>query len=103
MKLDLSKLSDAVNKVAGLAQAHAAVSKAHADVSAERDALLEDHKASQDAVDALTVSLVAAATSPAEAVGLAAVAAELSAPAPDVVVQSAIERALAAAKTNAPQ
>lgn len=75
MKLNLTELSKAVTAVAGIA--------------AERNALLEDAKASQDAVDTLTASLLAATTSPAEAVGISAVAAAL---APDAV-QAAIEAA----------
>lgn len=84
MKLDLSKLTDAVTKVAGIA--------------AERDALVADAKASQEAVDTLTASLIAATTSPAGAVGLAAVASALAVPtgalSPDAV-QAAIEAAKA--------
>jgi hypothetical protein len=67
MKLDLSKLSDAVSKVAGLAQSHAHMTAAH-------DAMLRDHEAAQAAIDTLAASLIAASTLPAEAVGLAAVA-----------------------------
>jgi hypothetical protein len=75
MKLDLAKLTDAVTKVASLAQAHA-------DISAKHDALLADHQANQDAIDTLTASLIAATTSPVEAVGLAAVAAAVAPGAP---------------------
>lgn len=71
MKLDLTKLSDAVAKVAGIAQAHSALTIQVAELKA-------DHKAAQDAIDTLAVSLIAAATSPAEAAGLAAVAAAVA-------------------------
>jgi hypothetical protein len=64
MKLNLTELSKAVSAVAGIA--------------AERSALIADAKASQDAVDTLTASLLAATSSPAEAVGIAAVAAALA-------------------------
>jgi hypothetical protein len=64
MPLDLSKLSDAVKAVAG--------------VAAENAALKADIAKAQGDVDALTVSLLAATTSPAEAVGVAAVAAALA-------------------------
>jgi hypothetical protein len=84
VKLDLTKLSEAVTAVAGVA--------AERDYArAERDALLEDQRASQEAVDALTVSLIAATSSPAGAVGLAAVAAALD---PETVNQSIANLAL---------
>uniref|UniRef100_E6VL49 M protein type 3 n=1 Tax=Rhodopseudomonas palustris (strain DX-1) TaxID=652103 RepID=E6VL49_RHOPX len=63
MKLDLSKLTDAVSKVAGIA--------------AENAQMKQDMTEAQDAVDTLTASLIAATTSPAGAVGLAAVSAAL--------------------------
>lgn len=65
MPLDLTKLTEAVKAVAG--------------VAAQNARLKQDQADAQVAVDALTASLIAATTSPAEAVGLAAVAAELSA------------------------
>jgi hypothetical protein len=71
MKLNLTELSKAVSAVAGVAN--------------ERNALLEDAKASQEAVDTLTASLIAATTSPAEAVGLAAVAAAVAPDAPEAI------------------
>jgi hypothetical protein len=86
MTLDLSKLSDAVNKVAGLAN-QAAKHKEAADTAqataathkAAHDAIVAELQAAQTSVDALTASLLAATTSPAEAVGVAAVAAALAA------------------------
>jgi hypothetical protein len=81
MSLDLSKLSDAVGKVASLAQSHASVKAGY-------DALMKEHSDAQVSIDALTATLVAACTSPAEAVGVAAVAAAL-APAPAPVAPAA--------------
>lgn len=82
MALDLSKLHDAIGKVADLAQDHAALQRAHGDTTV----LLAQHKAeleqAQKDVDALVEQLVAAATSPAEQVGITAVAAAILAPAP---------------------
>lgn len=68
MKLDLSKLTDAVTSVAGLAADHAA--------------MVQDLKETQAAIDTLTNSLLAATKTPAEAVGIAAVAAALATPSP---------------------
>ncbi|MBR1173907.1 hypothetical protein JQ617_08075 [Bradyrhizobium sp. KB893862 SZCCT0404] len=68
MPLDLTRLTDAVTKVAGIA--------------AENASLKKDMNDAQTAVDALTASLIAATTSPAGAVGLAAVSAALD---PDAV------------------
>jgi len=65
--LDLSKLSEAVTAVAGIAQ--------------ENSQLKAEHAQAQKDVDALTASLIAATTSPAGAVGIAAVSAALAAPA----------------------
>jgi hypothetical protein len=65
--LDLSKLSEAVTTVAGIAQ--------------ENSQLKAEHVQAQKDVDALTASLIAATTSPAGAVGIAAVSAALAAPA----------------------
>lgn len=97
MKLDLSKLSDAVTKVASVASAHTALSSECEALKAECEAYVADHKASQEAIDTLTASLIAATTSPAEAVGLAAVAAAVApvAPAPEapVVVADAMATA----------
>lgn len=61
--IDLSKLTEAVTAVAGIA--------------AERDAAVTAVKDAQAGIDALTASLIAATTSPAGAVGIAAVAAAL--------------------------
>lgn len=66
MPLDLTKLSNAVYLVAGIA--NRASSAEAALVAAQAD------------VDALAASLIAAVDTPAEAVGLAAVAAALAAP-----------------------
>lgn len=63
MALDLSKLSDAVKSVAGLAS--------------ENSLLKTEAAQAQHDVDALVASILAATTSPAEAVGVAAVAAAL--------------------------
>lgn len=84
MKLDLSKLSDAVAKVAGVAQAHASVSAQHSALNDDYAALVADLHSSQDAVDHLTASLLAAIDSPAEAVGISAVAAAVH---PDALAQ----------------
>jgi hypothetical protein len=87
MSLDLSKLTDAVTKVASLAQSHAVVVASHADTSgalaaavADADALRKEIADAQGGIDHLTETLLAACTSPAEAVGLTAVAAALVAP-----------------------
>lgn len=68
MKLDLTKLTDAVSKVAGLAS--------------ENAQMRQDMAEAQATVDALAASLIAASTSPAGAVGIAAVSAALD---PDAV------------------
>lgn len=68
MKLDLTKLTDAVSKVAGIV--------------AENAQMRQDMQDAQASVDALAASLIAATTSPAGAVGLAAVSAALD---PEVV------------------
>lgn len=70
--IDLSKLTEAVKAVAGIA--------------AERDRAYAAIKSAQADVDALTASLLAAATSPAEAVGLAAVSAALDHDAVDAAI-----------------
>lgn len=70
--IDLSKLTEAVKSVAGIA--------------AERDRAYAAIKSAQADVDALTASLRAAATSPAEAVGLAAVSAALDHDAVDAAI-----------------
>ena len=83
MSLDLSKLTDAVTKVVALAASHADVSSQVATVAAERDAAFAAVTQAQADVDALTAKLLAAAGSPAEAAGLAAVSEALFvAPAP---------------------
>lgn len=74
MALDLSRLHDAIGKVADLAQDHAELQRAHGDVvvlAAQHKAELEQ---AQKDVDALVDQLVAAATAPAEKVGIQAVA-----------------------------
>lgn len=70
--IDLSKLTEAVKSVAGIA--------------ADRDRAYAAIKSAQADVDALTASLLAAATSPAEAVGLAAVSAALDHDAVDAAI-----------------
>jgi hypothetical protein len=80
MALDLSKLADAVAKVADLAKSHADTSALVTAANAERDALRADIVQAQADVDGLTALLLAAATTPAEAAGLTAVADALSAP-----------------------
>jgi hypothetical protein len=90
--LDLTKLTDAVTKVAKLATDHAATKQAYDDASSERhaarverDAALEAIAKAQADIDALTSTLIAAAGSPAEATGIAAVADALFvAPAPTI-------------------
>jgi len=80
MKLNLTELSKAVAAVAGIA--------------AENAALKADMQEAQADVDALTASLIAASTSPAGAVGLAAVAAAL--PPPDKPIPSFLQAPQAA-------
>jgi hypothetical protein len=63
VKLNLNELTKAVSAVAGIAN--------------ENAQLKQDMAEGQGAIDALTASLIAASTSPAGAVGLAAVAAAL--------------------------
>lgn len=80
MSLDLSKLHDAIGKVADLAKSHA-----------DNSALVAQHKAelaqAQSDVDALVEQLLAAAGSPVEKAGIAAVAQALAVePAPGVTV-----------------
>lgn len=70
MPLDLSKLSDAVTQVAGVAKRAA---------RAENDI-----REAQASVDTLTAALLAAVSTPAEAVGIAAVAAALTPETPAV-------------------
>jgi uncharacterized protein (DUF885 family) len=71
MPLDFSKLNMAVSKVADLAKEHAA---AHA----ARDAAVADLANAQSYIDSLAHQLISAAQTPAEAVGLTAVAAALT-------------------------
>jgi hypothetical protein len=86
MSLDLSKLQDAITRVASLA--------ADRDAAKAAQAVAEASVASAQAdIDALTAQLVAAVNSPAEAVGLIAVAAALVAPAP--VVDASVTPAVA--------
>jgi hypothetical protein len=78
MALDFSKLHDAIGKVADLAKAHA-----------DNSAVVAQHKAemadAQTQVDALVEQLLAAAGTPAEQHGIAAVASALGvSPAPGV-------------------
>jgi hypothetical protein len=86
--LDLSKLSDAVTKVAGIAQANAN--------------LAADIAQAQKDVDALTASLIAATSSPAGAVGLAAVSAALAPAAPAAPVSPSPDAAAPVAPVVAP-
>jgi hypothetical protein len=86
--IDLTKLADAVAKVASLANAHAVLNDIHADAKgalaramADYDALKAEVTGAQASIDHLVETLLAATTSPAEAVGIVAVAAALSAPA----------------------
>lgn len=78
MKLNLTELTKAVSAVAGITTARDQACAARDQMLAQWNELVEDTKASQEAVDALTASLIAATTSPAEAVGLAAVATALT-------------------------
>jgi hypothetical protein len=71
--------------VASLAQSHADVTSAVAAANAARDAAVADLAQAQKDVDDLTAKLVAAATTPVEAVGLAAVAAAVAVPAAPAV------------------
>ncbi|MGY3589352.1 hypothetical protein [Bradyrhizobium sp. USDA 4350] len=82
MSLDLSKLTDAVAKVADLAKAHADISALVASANAARDAAVADLVQAQKDVDALVAQLLAAAKTPAETAGLTAVAAAILAPSP---------------------
>jgi hypothetical protein len=86
LPLDLSKLTDAVAKVASLASSVSSV-------AAERDAAVQDLVSAQADIDQLTATLLAATTTPAESAGIAAVAAALAvAPAPvDVPVAPAVD------------
>jgi hypothetical protein len=68
--IDLTKLTDAVTKVAGVAQAAA-------NARAEADAIKAALANAQADIDALAAQLIAAVDTPAEAVGLAAVAGAL--------------------------
>ncbi|MGM5019220.1 hypothetical protein [Tardiphaga sp. 367_B4_N1_1] len=71
MALDFSKLNTAVSKVADLAKSHAA---AHA----ARDTAVADLANAQAYIDSLATQLIAAAQTPAEAAGIAAVASALT-------------------------
>jgi hypothetical protein len=82
MALDFSKLNTAVGKVADLAKDHAAVHAAR--VSAEAELAN-----AQAYIDSLAHQLIAAAQTPAEAVGLTAVAEALAvAPMPVTVADT---------------
>jgi hypothetical protein len=74
MTLDLSKLTDAVAKVASLAASVATV-------AAERDAAVQAVTKAQADVDALVAQLLSATSTPAEAAGIAAVSTALFVPA----------------------
>ena len=78
MALDLSKLSEAVTAVAGIAQ--------------ENSQLKAEHAQAQKDVDALTASLIAATTSPAGAVGIAAVSAALDPEAVNAAISALAEK-----------
>ena len=78
MALDLSKLSEAVTAVAGIAQ--------------ENSQLKAEHAQAQKDVDALTASLIAATTSPAGAVGIAAVSATLTPDAVNAAISALAEK-----------
>lgn len=95
MALDLSRLSEAVTKVAALAASVASV----ASVAAERDAAVAAVVQAQADVDALTEQLLAAASTPAEAAGIAAVSAALVVPS-DPVEASALPLGIVAAPTT---
>jgi hypothetical protein len=74
MSLDLTRLHDAIGKVADLAQDHAELQRAHGDVvvlAAQHKAELEQ---AQKDVDDMVALLIDAATTPAEKAGLTAVA-----------------------------
>jgi hypothetical protein len=73
-------LVGASRAVADLARSHADVSGLVASANAERDAALADLAQAQHDVDALTAQLLAAAQTPAEAAGIAAVSAALYVP-----------------------
>jgi hypothetical protein len=73
MKIDTSKLVDALSKVVDLAHREA-------NARAEVDALNEAIAASQADIDAIAIQLIEAAGSKAAATGLAAVATALTAP-----------------------
>lgn len=85
MSLDFTKLTDAVAKVASLAASHADVSSQVVAANAARDAALADLAQAQIDIDDMAAKLIASATTPAEATGLAAVAAALVAPVSPVV------------------
>lgn len=87
--IDLTKLTDAVAKVADLA-------KTATDAKAAADAARADLVTAQAAVDDLADKLIAAAGTPAEALGLAAVAVALAAP------TSAVAPAMPLSSTVAP-
>lgn len=75
MSLDLTRLHDAIGKVADLTQDHAELQRAHGDVvvlAAQHKAELEQ---AQKDVDDMVALLIDAATTPAERAGLTAVAA----------------------------
>ena len=78
MALDLSKLSEAVTAIAGIAQ--------------ENSQLKAEQAQAQTEVDALTASLIAASTSPAGAVGIAAVAAALDPEAVNAAISALAEK-----------
>jgi hypothetical protein len=78
MKLNLTELTKAVSAVAGITTARDQAIASRDEVLVQWNVLADEIKTSQEAVDALTASLIAATTSPAEAVGLAAVATALT-------------------------
>lgn len=85
MSLDLSKLTDAIGKVADLAKSHASTSALVSTYNAAKVAAETALAQAQKDVDTLVAQLLAAATTPAEATGLTAVASALTTPAAPVV------------------
>lgn len=102
--LDFSKLHDAIGKVADLAKSHAHVSTLLQDAKTEGQKLLNEAlSAAQKEVDTLVEQLIAAVGTPAEANGLAAVAAALNVPpAPGVTVADPVAPAVRVDATGAP-
>lgn len=100
MSLDFSKLTDAVAKVAALAASHGDASAAISAATSARDAALADLAQAQIDINAMADQLIAAAQTPAESAGLAAVASALVAPAP--VGPASVTPAVAPVAPHAP-